>query len=53
MLLVMLENVDKGDEEIVELQKLARTTDSRDRLRDSDVLVARTRSVQREKKVKA
>ena len=35
------------------MQKLARTRDSRDRLRDSDILVVRTRSVQREKKVKA
>ena len=50
----MLENVDKGDEEIVEHAKASEDKrDSRDRLRDSDVLVVRTRSVQREKKVKA
>jgi len=51
-LLVLLENGDKGDEEIVE-HKLVRTRGSRDRLRDSEVLAVRMRSVQRAKKVKA
>ncbi len=50
---MLLENGDKGDEEIVQhtSYKLVRTRGSRDRSRDSEVLVVRTRSVQRAKKV--
>ena len=50
-LLVLLENGDKGDEEVVVEHKLVRTRSSRDRSRDSEVLTVRTRSVQRAKKV--